>query len=316
MKRNRKFIKRLAAVVLVLIVLTVSTINVSASYNYDLPYDFVPWKYTPISLDKEHTTDEKVIEMTEYCENVSTYFGLETAWMEYGVPEGEPVLVYETDEAEADLISVLNRVSDELYSVYFLSPDEADSLLSDYYTMIQSASEKMNIHSYEVSFLIKICEEENNEKGFYSDQSWNAFTTALENAKNAVADTSQNHSSQIYWDLYFAYNQLCMQYGEPGDVDGDGFADIIDVTWIQRNLVGMTPRFNAAQRCAGCLIGRGNSDDLYPEITDATALQRWLAGLNPRIVDYRIKENDAAIENWRINPIVAHAMYARMLPNK
>lgn len=314
MKQNRKLIKRLTAVVLVLIVLTISSISVSASYHFDLPYDFVPWKYTPISLDNEHTPAEKVIEMMEYCENVCTYFGLETAWMEYGVPEGEPVLAYETDEAEADLVNALNRIFDELYSVYSLSPDEADNLLSDYYTMIRSASEKMNIHSYEVEFLIKICEEENNEKGFYSDQVWNSFTMALLNAKNAIVGNSQNHYSQNYWNLYFAYNQLCMQYGEPGDVDGDGFADIIDVTWIQRNLAGMTPRFNAAQRCAGCLIGRGNIGSMYPELTDATVLQRRLAGIKTQIVDYKIKEEDSIIENWQINPIISQEMYARMLP--
>lgn len=320
--------KAIAVLLLATAIITASIANVGA-YDHMLPMEFVPWEYESTTLDEEHTTKQKAMELFQYCDSLCTYFNcfpedLEAGGFIYHVDGTEALGFYDPDEA---LESAVRKVYNEVYCY----PGMDFSLIATneyflaYYDELKEASKKPEVANNEIDFLIKICEKENNDNGFYNDEVWVPFVEALSNAKEAYNKNTNNGenaysrqvegNSKIYWDLYFAYNDLCLQIKEVGDIDGDGEASIIDVTLLQRNLSGMTPRLNAAQRCAGCLSNYNEyGNEMYPDIVDATLLQRYLALMSTRINDYTSFGEYARCISFKANPLIYYEYYARMFP--
>lgn len=329
MKKNQNIINLVLSLLLTVIITASSVVSVGA-YDQTLSKDFVPWAYKPSTLDDEHTAKQKARELYQYCDSLCTYFNcfpedLETGGFIYHIDGNVSLDFVDPDKG---LENAVRKVYNEVYNYQGKDFSEiaTNEYFQAYYDELNEAAKLPQVANEEIVFLVNICEKEDNCNGFYSDEVWETFVTALNNAKEAYNKNTNNGknrysqqvegNSNIYWDLYFAYNDLCMQITEAGDIDGDGKADIIDVTMLQRNLAGMTSRLNAAQRCASCLqINTKYRKEMYPDVIDSTLLQRRLAEFNPKIFDYTNEIGKyARCISFKVNPLIEYEYHARLFP--
>ena len=316
---KKSIFKAIVTVVLTTVIISASAVSAGA-YDFNLPEDFVPWEYEPTTLDNEHTLAQKQMELYRYCDSLCTYFNCYPESGEfYEAIDGERALHHiDRDNVFTNAISdVLRGINNDLTDEEFLA----------YYDELRQASRNPQVTNSEILFLINICEKEDNRKSFYSEEVWEPFVKALNDAKEAYNRNTDNGTvyysdqvegnSKIYWDLYFAYNDLCLQVTKSGDVDGSGEADIVDVTYIQRSATGIGPRLNAAQRCAGCMqtYTAYGPKEAYPDIVDATLLQRKLTGLKtPILNNWTMSEIRSRWYNFKANHLIRYEYERSMFP--
>lgn len=325
--------KRKALLVLLIAIIVILSMNIPASaYQHQIPSDFVPWEYEPQKLGDDYDTHQKAFELYQYCDTLFTYYNAYYAVVNddeladfgylYGIDGG--VSIGYTNLSE--LIEAVRRVYREVYlyenkSDTDFSEKASDEFFSEYYSLLKEASKKPEATNYELGFLIKLCEQEENSLGFYDETLWSEFQTALAEAKgvyeiNTNKGTVAGNTKQ-YWNLYSAYNKLCSAVTVAGDTDGDGDVTILDATVIQRTLANITPKLTSAQRCASCVSENTAyfGQELYPNIVDATFIQRQLAGLDTTFTSRIIDQQSINNLDFKVNPIVYHEYYSRTFPN-
>lgn len=316
MKMNsNKHVLKIVMVLFLAVTISVSSVLSAGAYDDGYPCDFVPWKYVPSTLSDEHTVAEKAQELYYYCKEVSIYYFIYNEWTQWSLPDGGVSPTYENTE---ELEKVLDQVYHLVFEVYhdsgFPVDYDVDTEFYAYYDAIISASKKAEITDSDIGILTEICESESNDNGFYSAEVWERFTVALQNAKTACANDTIIGNRKAFWDLYFAYNKLCVQYDAPGDIDGDGEIGIIDVTILQRALVGIGKPLNSAQIYAASVQPYYDFEGLEPEATDATMIQRYVARMPVVLSDHRIDEKYMETECWEINPILSRQLYQAWSP--
>ena len=299
----------------------------ASAYDHLLSKDFVPWDYQPKTLDDNHTLAEKVRELYRYCDSLFTYFNyFPEDFSGFIDPVEDNVSLYFSGDFEP-LDAAVRRVYNEVYkySGKDFVETATDEFFRSYYDELKEASKVPQVSYYEIEFLVKICAKEDNSSGFYSSEVWEPFAAALDNAIEAcdkynnsrIYSDPDEGNSDIYWDLYFAYNKLCMQLSVPGDANGDGEADIVDVTYLQRQLTGGAVRLTAAQRCVSCVnvnYSRGGASELYPDMIDVTYLQRYHTRMYDSLFDRTMKPENDGLIYFLANPIIAYEYNARIFP--
>ena len=277
-----------------------NTGDISEEFEFER---FVPWRFVPATLDENHTDAEKATELYEFCVAVSYYFWIDNEWADSF--DGYYPLDYD-QESLTEVINLLTRVYDEIYRVYgYIFPEsfDIDAAFSGYYIAIIEASKKAEVSSDNLRLLIQLCEEENNDSHYYNSYIWDSFIASLSKAKTLYDNQATSGKTAAFWNLYFAYNQLCAQYGEPGDVDGSGITDIIDATYLQRAVTKIGSTLNSAQKIAGYVRdSEAGYGKLEPDITDVTIIQRWCTKVPVTLYDNGIKREDMELQRWEINP--------------
>lgn len=287
---------------------------------------YSPYDYEPVTLNDTYAWTEKKHEFESYYDSLFQYFYPFWLW-------GDPDIGYRFellpgrvglcfDEASAQDFNAALKSADQFCGEFNnkINENTTDEEFRIHYDELKKGMKTLEIDNSQFSVLIELCDKEDNANYFYrySDEVWEPFVTALNNAKEAYNEHTQNGSveaysapcdgnTELYWALYFAYNRLCMQLNTPGDLNGDGEADVVDVTILQRTTLNIGPRLNAAQRCMGSLSG---VDDWEPTVTDVTILQRYTLDIYDQINAQQVPEQYAECMNYQVNPLVDYAYIA------
>ena len=220
-----------------------------------------------------------------------------------------------------------------LYSLYsdisytnekVISRDDTASeneCLEAYNSLIYKATHRTICAWYAEDTLLN-AEKLENYNNWYSEENWNEFQEKiiiLRNAFNGVpysrkeSDYNKDLSkvydlkkiTDAFLDLNDVYNKMTNENFIKGDVNGDGTANILDATMIQKYITGKT-ELTGAQIMRSC-VGEVNSkksnvsrkfDPLkvdYTKITvlDAIAIQKYSAGKIEDFPDYGITLKEA-----------------------
>ena len=147
--------------------------------------------------------------------------------------------------------------------------------INSYYRRLDEAAKKVILYRGELKYLIDHCGYETNDDSYYPQDIWEHFQDCLERAVDVYTKEIRGiEVSQVYWDLKFAYNELCVVNTVSGDLDNSGKLSIFDVTLVQMNLVQMCS-FNSSQLT---ILNESSEDNIT--IMDATKLQLAIAELD------------------------------------
>ncbi|MBQ8057395.1 MAG: hypothetical protein IJ275_03565 [Ruminococcus sp.] len=175
--------------------------------------------------------------------------------------------------------------------------------INSFYPRLDAAAEKIILYRRELKYLIDYCSFETNDDSYYPQDLWKDFQDCLEKAVNVYAEeTEEIEVSYAYWDLKFAYNELCVVNTVSGDVDNSGEFSIFDVTLVQNNIAQMCS-FNSSQLTV--------LDELAEEnitIMDVTKLQRALAKLE-KFSSYNLEVLRADTHRMSLNNNRAFKVY-------
>jgi len=271
-----KFFKKTLSVILVVVLIVISTISVFAQS----------------ATETENQTEENMamltFELTLYAIDYQNTFRLWDDYLENRI---------RCDKASGEeLLNLINEVfeyHEEVCNGRKTTIEEIDN----YYKRLDDAAEKVIILHDELMILIDCCKQEKNDNLYYSEELWSEFRSKLavaEQVYNKGEDTIE--VSNAYWDLLFAYNEICVVNGIPGDVDFDGRVTIFDATLIQFNLA-KTNSFNSSQIYVGDLT----LEDSDISIMDATTIQMYLAKIYDTINSDRLlnlQENIHHMDRW------------------
>lgn len=176
-----------------------------------------------------------------------------------------------------DSASELIKVCDEFNAFYKeviegRVPTVAE--INSFYPRLDAAAKKVILYRRELKYLIDHCSFETNDNAYYPHDLWKHFQDCLEKAVDVYEKGTEGiEVSQAYWNLKFAYNELCVINTISGDVDNSGCLTIFDVTLVQKHLAKMC-NFNSSQLT---VLDKSSKTDI--SIEDATKLQRVLAKL-------------------------------------
>lgn len=126
--------------------------------------------------------------------------------------------------------------------------------------------------------------EENDWQQFaaYRDELYSALTNVDENYLNIDANTltyvQKKEISNAFFDLLEHYDKITLDNALLGDVNGDGYVTIFDVTEMQRNLAGMV-EFTEGQKLRATTRSNAAKNGPNYDITSVTALQKYLVGM-------------------------------------
>lgn len=216
--------------------------------------------------------NDKILELSYYISQVAREFNIYIPNYAESI-DGDIFLQY-TNETYSKLESELLEAAIFVNDYYLSDEDITIEQINDQTNAINKAYSKIVLEKSELDFLIAYCKPEIND-AYYSDEIWNCFIQYLKNAEMILADESiiDTRINDAYWDLFGAYNQLCLYNDVKGDVDHDGDVTILDATQIQRYLAKLN-RFNSSQKLIGCVASYSDIS-----ILDATEIQRYIAKL-------------------------------------
>ena len=139
-----------------------------------------------------------------------------------------------------------------------------------YYAKMNEEASQVIIVTKELKYLLDFCNLEKNNDLYYPSDVWENFQNKLTVAQE-VYDKGEDtiEVSNAYWDLLFAFNELCIINPVSGDVDFDGNPTVIDATFIQKNVAQLCA-FNSSQKT---LCGASVT------ILDATQIQKAIANI-------------------------------------
>lgn len=125
--------------------------------------------------------------------------------------------------------------------------------------------------------------QEKNYNNWYSEEDWTEFQNKLSELK-AVLDKSEGKDSRELSDAYRSlmgiYNKMTNAYTLKGDLNKDGEVNVLDVTLLQKYLVGIENLTGAQKMLA-------NAEEYEnPSITEATLIQKYAVGEISEFTNY------------------------------
>lgn len=161
---------------------------------------------------------------------------------------------------------------------------------------------------------------EENYNNWYTDEQWNTFVEKRENLLQAlrVVDSDlepdkygsvyeynytvkqQKYISKCFYELLYIFNEMTCKDIVMGDVNKDGIVNVVDVTLIEKYIVGEV-NFTAAQK----LRSRVGTQSFSVSIIDATIVQKYIVGY-PDTGFYTggVVKNESdfatSLDNWEI----------------
>lgn len=190
---------------------------------------------------------------------------------------------------DCDLDSAQDMIiaTDEVCQFYIDVTDKkvliTDERIAELYLKLEKAAEKIIIKNNELEYIIDLCSAEKNDDGYYSEELWDSFQSKLAKAIE-VYNKGENtiEVSHAYWDLLFAYNDLCVVSPVSGDVDCDGKLTVMDATVVQRSIAQLCD-LNSAQLT---VLNEYKSEKVT--VLHATNIQRYLAQLDEKYESYHL----------------------------
>lgn len=153
--------------------------------------------------------------------------------------------------------------------------------IENYYRELDEKAARVVILNKELKFLIDFCKLENNGGLYYPNELWNEFQSKIAIAEEVYSKGEDSiEVSNAFWNLMFAYNDICIVNQVPGDVDFDGEVSILDATIVQRFLAKLCD-LNSSQLL---ILDKGRTNEVT--VLDATEIQRFLAKLQSNL-DYK-----------------------------
>jgi hypothetical protein len=121
--------------------------------------------------------------------------------------------------------------------------------------------------------------EEHNNNGWYDESDWNDFVEKREALRVSFKTEDYAVISDAFCALNDSFINMTSKYSLLFDVDKDGKVTIMDATYVQKALAGLTDNLNGAQRL---LLSEKNGAYSYGytvSIEDVTKIQKYLAEL-------------------------------------
>lgn len=176
--------------------------------------------------------DDKILELSQYISQVAREFNMYIPNHAESI-DGEIYLKY-TNETYSNLESALLESAGFVENYYLSNEDVTIEQINEQTNAINEVYSEMVLEKSELDYLVTYCQAETNNS-YYSDEIWDIFIQHLENAEMILADEIiiDTRINDAYWDLFGAYNQLCLYNDVKGDVDCDGDISIVDATKIQ-----------------------------------------------------------------------------------
>ena len=164
-----------------------------------------------------------------------------------------------------------------------------NSINSDYARLL-TLLEKPIINPQFAAYTCHLAFKENNYNSWYQEANWEKFVTYRNELYNALTDVNEDYLhidantltyiqkkeiTNAFFDLLEHYDKMTLDNALLGDVNGDGYVTIFDVTEIQRNLAGMS-EFTEGQKLRASTHSNAAKNGPSYDITSATTLQRYL----------------------------------------
>ena len=168
------------------------------------------------------------------------------------------------------------------------------NLINSDYARLLTLLENPIINPQFAAYTCYLAFKENNYNNWYQDTDWQQFTTyrnalytTLTNVKNDYLHIDVNTLTYIqkkeittaFFNLLELYDKMTLDNALLGDVNGDGYVTIFDVTEIQRNLAGMS-EFTEGQKLRASTHSNAAKNGPSYDITSATILQKYLAEMD------------------------------------
>ena len=229
-------------------------------------------------------TDEQKEQISEMIDVAKWY----TTNDSIGNPVAPPYDEAYTTEMGGCSDRILDYGNSLLYDTGDLS--KFNSINSDYARLLTLLDNPI-INPQFAAYTCYLAFKENNYNNWYQDTDWqqfveyrNALYTTLTNVKNDYLHIDVNTLTYIqkkqitsdFFNLLEHYDKMTLDNALLGDVNGDGYVTIFDVTEIQRNLAGMS-EFTEGQKLRASTHSNAAKNGPSYDITSATTLQRYLA---------------------------------------
>lgn len=170
------------------------------------------------------------------------------------------------------------------------------------YNKLCEIVQEIVVEKSEVEELVAICEQEDNDNGYYDAQFWSEFQSEIAKAKELLADESivDQRVTDAFYELMYQYNRLCTYNRINRDVNGDGVMSIMDATYVQRYLVGLETINTSQLYVLGG--GRPNWSLNSININKATEIQSYCASIQ-QLINYDTSNLNILLRNLeKTNP--------------
>lgn len=166
------------------------------------------------------------------------------------------------------------------------------SVNSDYAHLL-SLLENPIINPQFAAYTCYLSFKENNNNNWYEENDWQQFVAYRNELYNALTDVNENYLNinantltfiqkkeitDAFFDLLEHYDKMTLDNALLGDMNGDGYVTIFDVTEMQRNLAGMV-EFTEGQKLRATTRSNAAKNGPNYDITSATTLQKYLVGM-------------------------------------
>ena len=166
------------------------------------------------------------------------------------------------------------------------------SVNSDYAHLL-SLLENPIINPQFAAYTCYLSFKENNNNNWYEENDWKQFVAYRNELYNALTDVNENYLNinantltfiqkkeitDAFFDLLEHYDKMTLDNALLGDMNGDGYVTIFDVTEMQRNLAGMV-EFTEGQKLRASTRSNAAKNGSNYDITSATTLQKYLVGM-------------------------------------
>ena len=166
------------------------------------------------------------------------------------------------------------------------------SVNSDYAHLL-SLLENPIINPQFAAYTCYLSFKENNNNNWYEENDWKQFVAYRNELYNALTDVNENYLNinantltfiqkkeitDAFFDLLEHYDKMTLDNALLGDMNGDGYVTIFDVTEMQRNLAGMV-EFTEGQKLRASTRSNATKNGPNYDITSATTLQKYLVGM-------------------------------------
>ena len=173
------------------------------------------------------------------------------------------------------------------------------------YNILYSADYDMIIAPDFAEGAYNLALKEQNYNNWYSDEDWERFETTRASLGKALETKLDTKISNAFYDMLYSYNVMTNRYTLKGDINKDGVVNIMDVTLIQKYLVGDAD-LTGAQKM---LTSAYNYENI--NINEATTIQKYSINLlsempNNKVFlsDFETYESDERITERAMNFII------------
>lgn len=216
----------------------------------------------PVFADSFITQKNKLNSLVDYMERAYIY-------RFYQLP---PQVPNYSDASTQRMQSAISQIRADIDSYSTNEEYEAATQL------LYDCKSQMYVSSSELEFMLDMMKNDYDNAEYYDNETSAEITSIYESALNAYENGTEKDIHIAYFNMRNELNKLCLGVSVAGDVNNDGKFNIIDITLVQKYLVGIE-KLTSAQLFAAGVNKQNNS------ISWATDLQKSLVQIQTDGVD-------------------------------